>query len=356
LREGVAVLSLEVAIRLIVIGQQLLIATIFLTGHGHGRARLSGALFLAGVAAYLAVSSPELSSAMSPLMPLVTLFSIALPYTLWLFARDLFDSPLPPPWVTGPLIATGIVFWFAFNAGGRVSEDVVALLFSISRIASLVILAHTLWMSATGKGDDLLERRRQFRPVFVTLISIQAIAVLMVELVIGTMPPPGWLSMLNVILIGLMTIGISIPLLSLRKDFFPESLPEPETGAPVPALGAADRVLYDKLKRAMDEGAYRQTGLTISQLAGQLSYPEHKLRRLINQHLGFRNFSAFLNDHRIREAQERLADPEEARTPVLTVALDLGYGSLGPFNRAFKAISGMTPTDWREQKIPADSG
>ena len=40
---------------------------------------------------------------------------------------------------------------------------------------------------------------------------------------------------------------------------------------------------------------------------------------------------------------------------MLTIALDLGYGSLGPFNRAFKEISGMTPTAWREAKITADS-
>jgi AraC-like DNA-binding protein len=210
-------------------------------------------------------------------------------------------------------------------------------------------------MSAVGKRDDLLERRRWFRPVFVTLVSVQAIGVLVVELVIGAYPPPGWLSMLNVVLIGLMTMGISIPLLRLREDFFAKDLTEPAPGTTQAALGAADRVMYDKLMRAMDDGAYRQTGLTISGLAQQLSHPEHKLRRLINQHLGFRNFSAFLNSYRIREAQERLADPDQARTPVLTIALDLGYGSLGPFNRAFRATTGTTPTAWREHKIVADS-
>jgi len=40
---------------------------------------------------------------------------------------------------------------------------------------------------------------------------------------------------------------------------------------------------------------------------------------------------------------------------VLTIALDLGYGSLGPFNRAFKEMTGMTPTAYREKTIPANS-
>jgi AraC-like DNA-binding protein len=33
--------------------------------------------------------------------------------------------------------------------------------------------------------------------------------------------------------------------------------------------------------------------------------------------------------------------------PVLTIALDAGFSSLGPFNRAFKAETGMTPSEFR---------
>ena len=346
--------TLETAIRLMVIGQQLLIALIFLTGRGNLRARISGSLLLVGIASYLAASSSALESSLSPAMPVISLMSITIPYFLWLFAKDVFESPMPPVWVTAPFIAVGLVVWGVFNAGERVPQPVFDAVFAASRVTSLIIVVSALWMSATGKRDDLLERRRSFRPLFVSLVAIQASAVLLVELVMGDYPPPGWLSMLNVVLIGLMTMVISIPLLRLREDFFPRPAID-ETVEQTPALAAADRVLYDKLMQAMDDGAYRQSGLTISVLAEQLAHPEHKLRRLINQHLGFRNFSAFLNSYRVGEAQARLADPEQARTPVLTIALDLGYGSLGPFNRAFREIVGMTPTAWREQNVAADS-
>jgi AraC-like DNA-binding protein len=33
------------------------------------------------------------------------------------------------------------------------------------------------------------------------------------------------------------------------------------------------------------------------------------------------------------------------------MAFDLGYGSLGPFNRAFKADTGVTPTEWRRRTL-----
>ena len=97
----------------------------------------------------------------------------------------------------------------------------------------------------------------------------------------------------------------------------------------------------------MDKGYYRETGLTIPTLAEELKVPEHQLRRPINGHLEFRNFSAFLNSYRIAEAKTQLVDPQRARIPVLTIALELGYASLGPFNRAFKALTGLTPTDFR---------
>jgi AraC-like DNA-binding protein len=54
-----------------------------------------------------------------------------------------------------------------------------------------------------------------------------------------------------------------------------------------------------------------------------------------------------LNFYRIADAKAALADPAQAAVPVLTIALDSGFSSLGPFNRAFKAETGMTPTEFR---------
>jgi AraC-like DNA-binding protein len=168
---------------------------------------------------------------------------------------------------------------------------------------------------------------------------------------------PPMLSLVNVVMIGIITMGLAAMVLRLSDDFFPERSrpysPPREDGRPT--LAAADRVLLEKLIAGMDAGLYRRTGLTITALAAEFGYPEHQLRKLINQHLGFRNFSFFLNSFRIEEATERLSDPAQARTPVLTIALDLGYASLGPFNRAFKELTGTTPTAYREKAIPANS-
>jgi AraC-like DNA-binding protein len=40
---------------------------------------------------------------------------------------------------------------------------------------------------------------------------------------------------------------------------------------------------------------------------------------------------------------------------VLSIALEAGFQSIGPFNRAFKAATGLTPTEFRGRAPLADS-
>ena len=89
-------------------------------------------------------------------------------------------------------------------------------------------------------------------------------------------------------------------------------------------------------------------------LAARLAVPEYRLRRLINQRLGHRNFNAFINGLRLEQARRQLCDPARRDLPVLTIALDSGFQSIGPFNRAFKAATGLTPTEFRKENM-ADS-
>jgi AraC-like DNA-binding protein len=115
---------------------------------------------------------------------------------------------------------------------------------------------------------------------------------------------------------------------------------------------AADPVLLRRLERLMTEDrVYRQEGLTIGALAAKLGIHEYLLRQAINEGLGHRNFNAFLNSYRIDEAKAALADPGQREVPVLTIAMDAGFQSLGPFNRAFKADTGATPTEFRRDAL-----
>ena len=100
------------------------------------------------------------------------------------------------------------------------------------------------------------------------------------------------------------------------------------------------------------ERAYRREGLTIGSLAASMGLPEYRLRQIINEGLGHRNFNAFLNRYRIDEVkaalgEAALGDSSQKDVPVVTIAMDAGFQSLGPFNRAFKVDTGLTSTEFR---------
>lgn len=133
-----------------------------------------------------------------------------------------------------------------------------------------------------------------------------------------------------------------------RQLFLPAPSPEPKPGPDAPKEPADDRLLRQIEKAMSEQRLYREAGLTISGLAAILKIPEHRLRAAINSGLGYRNFNAFVNAYRVNAVRETLGDPAQRRTPVLTLALDAGFNSIAPFNRAFRAETGMTPTEYRD--------
>ena len=91
---------------------------------------------------------------------------------------------------------------------------------------------------------------------------------------------------------------------------------------------------------------HREPELKVVELARRIDTAEHKLSRLITQALGEKNFNQMINRHRIAYACRRLAEPATTAT-ILDISADAGFASLGPYNRAFKAATGCTPSAYR---------
>jgi AraC-like DNA-binding protein len=118
------------------------------------------------------------------------------------------------------------------------------------------------------------------------------------------------------------------------------------------ALDRAARADLDRLEMLMStQQVWKEEGLTIAGLALRAGIPESQLRRLINDCLGYRNFPSYVNAHRIAAAKSRLSDPNEARVSISTIAYDIGFASLGPFNRAFREETGVAPSEWRRSAL-----
>ena len=102
-----------------------------------------------------------------------------------------------------------------------------------------------------------------------------------------------------------------------------------------------------KLLELMDtEKLYQRGDLTLQHLSDALSISPHHLTEVINTQLG-QNFYDFVNGYRVREVQERLADPKYAHLTLLAIGMDAGFNSKSSFNAVFKKHTKMTPSQYR---------
>lgn len=96
------------------------------------------------------------------------------------------------------------------------------------------------------------------------------------------------------------------------------------------------------------EKVYKDPNLTIKLLASKLLISPRGLSGIINNQLNT-NFYEFINEYRIKEAQQMLSAPGDHQESILEIAYEVGYNSKSAFNRAFKNFTGMTPSEFRKR-------
>jgi AraC-like DNA-binding protein len=268
----------------------------------------------------------------------------------WLFARALFDDAFEvrlwhaAPWAA--VVVLSLINCLVLVPAQTLDPRIFAI--AISMI-SLAFVALAVGQAIASWTSDLVEDRRRLRVFVVVAAAVYAGFNTVAQIFLPANGSSSVVATVNAALLAGVVVAIAVSLMGVNgQSIFPVA-ERPATVAVAPGEGgAADRRLLDALMRLMaDERIYRHEGITIGTLATKLAVPEYKLRRLINQQLGYRNFNVFLNNHRIEEAKAALADPSQAEVPVITIAMDAGFQSLGPFNRAFKATTGVTPTEYR---------
>lgn len=310
--------------------------------------------FVAGLVSYLVLSGPM--GAALPMWLQVALLAGALanPLLFWLLTRSIFEDGFRLRLQHGVVLLVVETLGFLSVLAREGQRDAMpwagldvhagtALRFiSIALIVAAIVVAH-------GRGGaKLTDGHRKARVSFVSVVGAYMLVVVLSEILLGGVAPHPVASMLNAAVVLTIVAGVCVTVLAPRLGLLLEPVRPSPAGV---ELDFADQALVQRLEKAMSDRAYSREGLTIGQLADQLHTHEHRLRALINTRLGFRNFADFLNRHRIAEACERLSDPAQSDRSILTIGLDLGYGSIGPFNRAFKLETGLTPTQYRHGKL-----
>jgi AraC-like DNA-binding protein len=348
--------TIDIALRAAAVALLLVLAVSLYRGFGAALAGRLAAAFALGSAVHAVTSSIGATSPVSTaLAPLIAL-STGNVVVFWLFTRALFDETFSLRWWHGLVWAAVAAFsfvnclWLVPLYGARFAIVTINLI-------ALGFIALALLQTVVSWSADLVEGRRRVRVFIVSAAALYGGLNAILQIFMAGSGAAEIANAVNSAALAAVVAAISIAMMRVDgADMFPVA-PEPKIDASetvVAESNAADQKLIDALMRLInDERIYRHDNVTIGTLATRLAIPEYRLRRLINQRLGYRNFNVFLNEHRIAEAKAALADPSQAEVPVITIAMDAGFQSLGPFNRAFKAITGVTPTEYRRLKASA---
>ena len=254
------------------------------------------------------------------------------------------------------------------------------LVWTVSTLAQAGFAIAALIIVVRSWKDDLVESRRRVRGPFMVGVALYILSLSGFDIWAAFGEVPAWYPMFNAAMLTICVLAGAFTFIEAREEMFGEAdpapvrQPEPAVRDAIPAIAAvnchangntngaaiaidrAAKIDLDRLECLMSKDqVWKEEGLTIASLALRANIPETQLRRLINDCLGYRNFPSYVNAHRITAAKNRLADPTEARVSISTIAYDIGFASLGPFNRAFKEEAGVSPSEWRRKSLDISS-
>ena len=211
-------------------------------------------------------------------------------------------------------------------------------------IMALTMMGHLIWTLLRGREDDLRLRRRTAR-IWISAIMVSLLLMdLMIDVTMGfSWRPAGFIYLQNgfilltaiVFAAAIFKIDISAFALTPSKD-----IPNHQVSGNAATL--------NQIMSA--EQLYLRPDLRLSDVVARLPISEAATRSLIHDEFGYGHFRSFLNQYRVKHAQDLLRSPDHQSSKLIAIAFDSGFASLASFQRAFKKETGLTASEWRMHK------
>ncbi len=323
-----------------------LVCLFFAINYKRGLHTWTGIGFTLTIICYL-IAKPDYVKTLSVFHVVILTGAMIVPLFFWLLSNAIFNDHFKSTSIIFVLLLLQTLPHYLniylFNNSIQLFDHAFLAFHILSQIISIGLLLAGLYVAVKTKQDDLIDSRLRFRNIFISITAALIGITLIAEVAMFGQESPVVLQTLQRGSILVLTAYFLISNFDIRSGFFFRGYSKPKT------VVQEDPILEEKLQLLLkNEKIYRKEGLTIRELASLMNDQEYRLRRLINAKLGFKNFNDFLNQYRILEASEILTDSAQNRKTILEIAYELGYQSIGPFNKAFKEQKGVTPTVFRK--------
>jgi len=134
-----------------------------------------------------------------------------------------------------------------------------------------------------------------------------------------------------------------IGILSLRTVYADRK--RPAAGGIVSADTAENALVT--LRHLMEtDKLYLDPSLNLAKLAAQAHLPQKVISSVLNQYLKS-SFNEFVNGYRVDAFKQKVNDPAMQVYSIKGLALECGFNSLATFQRVFKQVTGLSPSDFR---------
>ncbi len=325
------------------VSQAVYLFFVILLSNNSGKIKILSVLLVLGFSSY-ALSLNALTGAFQ-FGTIATFLCYVLPsiiqsITLAMIWLVIEDRPLIPSWLY-TLLAADVLFE-TFVISTALFHAPLTFLFFISSAKQLLLVGISIYIILRGRKNDLIEMRLKVRIYILITLILFVIPILVTAFTNGKPLNPD-IALLLSIQLFLLCLLVNIALLK----FNPKANLQGDVIKDIVKLEHQDPALTKILDTMKQGKLYEDHELRIANFAAMVNISEVQLRKKINHGLGFRNFNQFVNTFRIEDAKSRLI--ENPDLPILTIAMDVGFKSISSFNTGFRAQTGLSPTDYRQQ-------
>ena len=154
----------------------------------------------------------------------------------------------------------------------------------------------------------------------------------------------GWFPVYIPLSVMIYWVGISGYRFSLSQS---AAKPERPVDGSAYSSELLDQTSTALVKSMESERLYLDPLLDLPRLSDATGISAKLISAALNQYLN-KGFSQFINEYRVAEFKKRVVQPESGHLTLTGLALACGFSSPATFQRIFKQLTGITPTEYKK--------